>query len=163
MGHGLGAAIIAPARPGVTRLRAMSSLAVTAATTLFSGGLGGLIALGLDNWRAGSARRRAGREALEEFQRVMADWSAFAVITIALDDEAPLENPSWHDLAAARRAAYPYRDLLRGKDRDLVERNSVSYDRCDEGPIDSRQPYINTWAIELQNAIDRAFKSSIRR
>lgn len=79
------------------------------------------------------------------------------VITEVGLEETPLEEVTNFDVATARRAAYPYRDLLRTEDRKLVVRSSVPFDPYDDAPLDSRQAKFNQWALDLQEAIDRAF------
>lgn len=129
----------------------------TLITTLSSGLLAAGLALAADGWRVDRARRQVGRAALDEFQRVLADRSSYIVIRDASLDETPLEEVSHADLAAARRVAYPYRDLLEKADRGLVTRNSIPFDLDDRSFIDVRQPVIDQWAMDLEDAITRAF------
>jgi hypothetical protein len=89
--------------------------------------------------------------------------SGYLLMADSVIDETPLENLDWPDLAQARRAAYPYRNLLRQDDQDLVTRSSVPFDANNDIHYDSRQPEVNRWAVELDAAIDRAFAPRLRR
>jgi hypothetical protein len=135
----------------------MNDALITLSTTLFSGVTGAALALAGDRWRTGRVRKQTGREALQDFQRVLADRSSFMVITEAGLDETPLEEVTNFDVATARRAAYAYRGLLRPADRELVERSSVPFERSERMHLDPRQESLNQWALDLQGAIDRAF------
>lgn len=144
-------------------MRAMNDTLVTVGTTLLSGVVAAGLALAADRWRSDRARRIAGREALQEFQRTLVDWSSYTVITDVGLEEHPLEKVSLRDVAAARRAAYPYRDLLARNDQVLVKRNSVPFDPYSDHPVDARQPAINQWATDLHEAIERAFSRRLWR
>lgn len=135
----------------------------TLGTTLASGLIAAGIAITTDNWRGDRTRRREGEIALREFQRVLGDMSGYLLMADSVIDETPLEELDWPDLANARRAAYPYRNLLHEDDRALVTRSSVPYDAHSDIPYDSRQPEVNQWAMELDAAIDRAFAPLLRR
>jgi len=135
----------------------------TLGTTVFSGILAASIALAFDGWRSDRTRRRSGRESLQEMQRVLAGLSASILSAGSIIDETPLEDLTWGDVAPARRAAYPYRDLLRPADRHLVSRSTIPYDIHSDLPYDNRQPYVNTWAMDLDAAIERAFASGPSR
>lgn len=135
----------------------------TLGTTLASGVIAAGIAITADNWRGDRTRRREGEVALREFQRVLADMSGYLLMADSVIEETPLEKLDWPDLAQARRAAYPYRNLLHPEDRVLVTRSSVPYDLSRERYYDSRQPEVNAWAMELDAAIDRAFSPRLRR
>lgn len=139
------------------------SVIATLGTTLLSGVVAAVIAITSDNWRGDRTRRREGEIALREFQRVLGDMSGYLLMADAVIDETPLEKLDWPDLAQARRAAYPYRNLLHQDDRELVARSSVPYDAHTDAPYDSRQPEVNRWAMELDAAIDRAFAPRLRR
>lgn len=140
----------------------MSTL-VTLGTTLASGVIAALIALGFDGWRSDRTRRREGREGLQEMQRVLADLSGAMLARDGVIDVTPLEDLDWADVAAARRGAYPYRDLLAPKDRELVSRNLIPYDITSQLPYDQRQVVVNQWAMDLDAAIQRAFAGPLRR
>ena len=139
------------------------SIFTTMGATLASGVIAAGIAITSDNWRGDRTRRREGEIALREFQRVLGDMSGYLLMADSVIDETPLEKLDWPDLAQARRAAYPYRNLLHQHDQELLTRNSVPYDRYTEMPFDSRQPEVNTWAMDLDAAIDRAFAPWLRR
>lgn len=128
-----------------------------------SGVIAAVIALGFDGWRSDRARRRDGRVALQEMQRVLADLSASLLAADAVIEETPLEALTWGDVAVARRSAYPYRDLLLPAHRELVSRSTIPYDLYSNLPYDTRQPVVNTWAIELDDAIERAFETRLKR
>lgn len=140
----------------------MSTL-VTLGTTLASGVIAALIALGFDGWRGDRTRRREGRESLQEMQRVLSDLSGAMLARDGVIDVTPLENLDWADVAAARRGAYPYRDLLSPEDRELVSRNLIPYDVTTNRHYDQRQVVVNEWAMDLDAAIQRAFASPVRR
>ena len=140
----------------------MSTL-ITLGTTVASGVIAALIALGFDGCRNDRARRKDGREALQEMQRVLADLSASLLAADSVIDETPLETLSWGDVALARRSAYPYRDLLSPKDRELISRSTIPYDEYSDLPYDTRQPVVNAWATELDEAIERAFATRLKR
>ena len=135
----------------------------TLGTTLASGLIAAGIAITTDNWRGDRTRRRDGEIALREFQRVLGDMSGYLLMADSVIDETPLEKLDWPDLATARRAAYPYRNLLHQDDQALVTRSSVPYDAYSGYPYDSRQPEVNQWAMELDAAIDRAFAPRLLR
>ena len=139
------------------------SVMATLGTTLASGLIAAALAINTDNWRGDRTRRREGEIALRDFQRVLGDMSGYLLMADSVIDETPLEKLEWSDLAEARRAAYPYRNLLHRDDQKLVTRSSVSYDTCSDIPYDSRQPEVNQWAMDLDAAIDRAFAPRIRR
>lgn len=139
------------------------SVIATLGTTLASGVIAAGIAITVDNWRGDRTRRRDGEVALREFQRVLGDMSGYLLMADSVLDETPLEKLDWSDLAQARRAAYPYRNLLHRDDRDLVKRSSVPYDANSDMYYDSRQPEVNEWAMDLDAAIDRAFAPRLRR
>ncbi len=139
------------------------SVIATLGTTLASGLIAAGIAITTDNWRGDRTRRREGEIALREFQRVLGDMSGYLLMKDSVIEETPLEKLDWPDLAQARRAAYPYRNLLRDADRELVTRSSVPYDAYSGIPYDSRQPEVNQWAMDLESAIDRAFAPRLRR
>ena len=139
------------------------SVIATLGATLASGVIAAGIAITSDNWRGDRTRRREGEIALRDFQRVLADMSGYLLMADSVIDETPLEKLDWPDLAQARRAAYPYKNLLHQDDRDLVTRSSVPYDAYSDIPYDSRQPEVNRWAMELDAAIDRAFAPRLRR
>lgn len=140
----------------------MSAIA-TLGATLASGLIAAGIAITTDNWRGDRTRRREGEIALREFQRFLSDMSGYLLMADSVVDETPLEKLDWQDLAQARRAAYPYRDLLHQDDRYLITRSSVPYEAHSDIPYDSRQPEVNRWAMELDAAIDRAFAPWLRR
>lgn len=140
----------------------MSTL-LTLGTTVVSGLIAAMIALGFDGWRSDRARRKDGRQALQEMQRVLADLSASLLAADSVIDETPLETLSWGDVALARRSAYPYRDLLPPKARELVSRSTIPFDRYSDLPYDVRQPVVDAWATELDDAIEQAFASWTRR
>ncbi|MEQ6900820.1 hypothetical protein [Nocardioides sp. YIM 152588] len=139
------------------------SVIATLGTTLASGVIAAAIAITADNWRGDRTRRREGEIALREFQRVLGDMSGYLLMADSVIDETPLEKLDWPDLAQARRAAYPYRNLLHHDDRRLVTRSSVPFDAHGNWHYDSRQPEVNTWAAELDAAIDRAFAPRLGR
>jgi hypothetical protein len=139
------------------------SLIATLGATFASGVIAAGIAITADNWKGDRTRRRDGEIALREFQRVLGDMSGYLLMADSVIDETPLEKLDWPDLARARRDAYPYRNLLRSDDRELVMRNSVPYDAYGDWPYDSRQPEVNRWAMDLDAAIDRAFAPRLRR
>ena len=140
----------------------MSTL-ITLGMTVASGLIAAVIALGFDGWRTDRARRKEGRAALQEMQRVLADLSASLLAADSVIDETPLEALSWGDVALARRSAYPYRDLLSPTDRELVSRSTIPYDRYSDLPYDARQPVVNTWAMEFDDAIERGFATRLKR
>lgn len=140
-----------------TIYRSDMSVLITLGTTVTSGVIAALIALGFDGWRSDRARRKEGRQALQEMQRVLGDLSASLLAADAVIDETPLEDLSWKDVALARRSAYPYRDLLSPTDRELVSRSTIPFDPHSDLPYDNRQPVVNTWAMDLDDAIERAF------
>lgn len=115
------------------------SFITTLGATLASGVIAAGIAITSGNWRGDRARRREGETALREFQRVLGDMSGYLLMADSVIDETPLEKLDWPDLAQARRAAYPYKNLLHQKDRELVTRYSVPYDAYSDIPYDSRQ------------------------
>lgn len=139
------------------------SVIATLGATLVSGVIAASIAITTDNWRGDRTRRREGEIALREFQRALGDMSGYLLMADSVIEETPLEKLDWPDLAQARRAAYPYRNLLHQDDRDLVTRSSVRYDTYSDIPYDSRQPVVDRWAMELDAAIDRAFAPRLRR
>jgi hypothetical protein len=139
------------------------SVVATLGVPLASGVIAAGIAIASENWRGNRTRRRDGEIALREFQRVLADMSGYLLMADSVIEETPLEKLDWQDLAQARRAAYPYKDLLHQEDRVLVTRSSVPYDVTRERFYDSRQPEVNTWAMDLDAAIDRAFEPRLRR
>ena len=112
----------------------MSTL-LTLGTTVASGVIAAVIALGFDGWRSDRLRRNDGRQALQEMQRVLADLSASLLAADSVIDETPLESLSWGDVALARRSAYPYRDLLSSRDRELVSRSTIPFDRYSDLPL----------------------------
>ena len=131
--------------------------------TIVSGVVAALIALGFDGWRSDRARRKEGRHALQEMQRVLADLSAVLLALDGVIDETPLETLSWGDVALARRSAYPYRDLLAPSDRELVAKSTIPYEAHSDLPYDNRQLVVNDWAMELDDAIERAFAGRLKR
>lgn len=139
------------------------SVIATLGTTLASGVVAAVIAITADNWRGDRTRRRDGETALREFQRVLGDMSGYLLTRDSVIEETPLEKLDWPDLAEARRAAYPYRNLLHRDDQRLVTRSSVPYDEHGNRHYDSRQPEVNTWAMELEAAINRTFAPRLRR
>ena len=96
-------------------------------------------------------------------QRVLADLSASLLAADSVIDETPLETLTWGDVALARRSAYAYRDLLASEDRELVSRSTIPFDQYSDLPYDTRQPVVNTWAMELDAAIERAFAPRWKR
>lgn len=157
--QGLRSRNLLPISSDTSRMSAIATLGTTLASGLVAAG----IAITTDNWRGDRTRRREGEIALREFQRVLADMSGYLLMSDSVIDETPLERLDWPDLAQARRAAYPYRNLLHQDDRELVTRSSVRYDAYSDIPYDSRQPEVNQWAMELDDAIDRAFAPRLRR
>jgi hypothetical protein len=139
------------------------SILATLATSLASGVIAAVIALGFDGWRNDRARRVEGRQALQELQRVLGDLSASLLAADSVIDETPLETLTWGDVALARRSAYPYRDLLLPQDREYVSRSTIPYDPYSELPWDNRQLFVNAWAMELDSAIERAFAPPLAR
>lgn len=133
------------------------SVLVTLVTTLVSGVLAAVIALGFDGWRNDQARRKDGRAALEELQRVLADMSESMLANDSIIEQTPLQDLTREDIALARRSAYPYRDLLFPEDQQFVSKSSIRFDAYSDLPYDNRQVDVNQWAMNLDAAIKRAF------
>ena len=132
-------------------------LLATAVATLFSGVIASAITLGFDRWKTDHVRRRDGRAALEEMQRVLGDMSESMLAEDGILERTPLEALTPDDVAIARRSAYPYRDLLLPNDRQYVVKSSIHFDPHSDLPYDNRQIDVNEWAMNLHHAIDRAF------
>lgn len=134
------------------------------AVTFASGVAGALITIVGDRWGGSRARRQAGWEAIQDFQRVLSDFSSYLLARDGVfDDFAVLEKIEFQDVAVARRAAYPYKDLLAKEDRELITRSGVEFDPMSGLPYDARQPAINDWAMDLDRAISDAFKKPWKR
>ena len=94
---------------------------------------------------------------------MLADLSASMLAKDGVIDVTPLEDLDWSDVATARRSAYRYRDLMLSEDRELVTRSYIPYDVTSQLPYDNRQPAVNTWAMDLDAAIGRAFAGPFQR